>query len=310
MRRSAYSRGKPPVERLDPKLDIVFKLLLTREPRLLADMLGGILAKRVGKPKVLNAGILGEQARDKQAILDVRVSLRDGSRADVEMQNRKTPALASRLVYYGARDYAGQLVRGESYELLRPTAVIVWLAEPLFPELERLHSIFELRDRHTPTVLSGQLAVHVLQLSSLSPSRPTGYDGRVERWARFLTARDDTELRQLASENRIMSLAKQTLDQLSQDPEARRLAREREDAIKLYRMELVASKAEGKAELLIKLLGLRFGPPSAATRARVEAASPKQLDAWAERVLTAKTLDEVLAPTSSRSRSRAATRRR
>jgi hypothetical protein len=65
-------------------------------------------------------------------------------------------------------------------------------------------------------------------------------------------------------------------------------------------MDLAISRAEGeakgRAELLLKLLGLRFGPPSAATRARVETATSDQLDAWAERVLTAQTLDDVLTP--------------
>jgi hypothetical protein len=89
-----------------------------------------------------------------------------------------------------------------------------------------------------------------------------------------------------------MTLAKETLDALSQDPAARRLAREREDAFRLYRMDLSASKLE----LLLKQLALRFGPLPEATRARVEAGSAEQLDAWAERVLTAATLHDVLAP--------------
>lgn len=102
-----------------------------------------------------------------------------------------------------------------------------------------------------------------------------------------------------------MSLAKHTLEQLSQDPEARRLVREREDAIKLYEDELAVTRAQaeaqgrrkglrqGHAETLLKLLGLRFGRLSAATTARVARATIEQLDAWTERVLTAKTLDEV-----------------
>ncbi len=99
-----------------------------------------------------------------------------------------------------------------------------------------------------------------------------------------------------------MHLAKQTLEELSQDPETRRLARERADAIKLYEMELAASQAEARAEgeahgraaLLLKQLTLRFGPPSQETRARVEAATIEQLDVWAERVLTQGSLDGVL----------------
>jgi hypothetical protein len=116
-----------------------------------------------------------------------------------------------------------------------------------------------------------------------------------ERWARFLTARDDAELDQLASEDPIMTLAKQTLEKLSEDPEVRRLARDREDAIKLYEIDLAAHRRQDRAEILLKLLGLRFGRPSAATQASVQGATPNDLDRWIERVLTAQSLDEVLA---------------
>ncbi|MEX1369428.1 MAG: DUF4351 domain-containing protein [Nannocystaceae bacterium] len=93
-----------------------------------------------------------------------------------------------------------------------------------------------------------------------------------------------------------MTTAKDTLDDLSQDPAAHRLARERADAKKLYRLDLLASEARGQAKVLLKLLTLRFGTLPESTRARIESATIKQLDAWAERVLTAPTLDDVLAP--------------
>jgi predicted transposase/invertase (TIGR01784 family) len=297
-----------PVDRLDPKNDLVFKLLLTREPALLCDMLEAILARPIRDATVLNPTIPGQLASDKQIVLDIRTALDDGSRADLEMQVRLVPAQTSRWVYYSARDYADQLDRGDAYDQLTPTVVIAWLVEPLFPEIDRLHSIFELRERHTHTLFSDQLVIHVLQLSTPPSSRPTGYDARVARWARFLTASDDAEFDQLASEDPIMALAKETLDKLSQDPAARRLAREREDSLKLYRMHLIASRAEGeakgraegeakgRAEVLLELVGLRFGPPSEATRARIEAATFERLDAWVERLLTAESLDQALAP--------------
>jgi predicted transposase/invertase (TIGR01784 family) len=299
------------VKRLDPKLDLVFRLLFTREPVLLVDMLEGILARPVRSLTILDREIPGELSSDKQIVLDVRARLDDGSRVDVEMQRRTLPALASRLVYYGTRDYSDQLHRGDDYHLLTPTTGIVWLVEPLFPSLSRLHSVFELRDRHTHLRFGDQLTIHVLQLSSLHSSPTTGYDAKVHRWARFLVARDDAEFDRLASEDPIMSIAKQTLEQLSLDPATRRLAREREDSLRLYRMHLAASRVEGETEgeakgraegeakgraaLLLKQLGLRFGHLGPATRERVEAASVEQLDGWAERVLTAETLDEALA---------------
>lgn len=288
------------MDRLDPKLDLVFKLLLTREPPLLVDMLGGILARSVQELSILNPGIPGELASDKRIILDLRASLDDGSRVDLEMQIRSTPDLAARLVYYTARDYADQLRRGEEYHLLTPTAGIIWLVEPLFPALERLHSIFELRERHTHTRFSDHLAIHLLQLSQLRRSNAADNDATITRWARFLTAKSDAEFERLASEHPIMTLAKQTLEQLSQDPETRRQARDREDSIKLYAMSLAASEARGEAKgaakVLLKQLGLRFGRLPEGIRAQVEAATVAQLDRWTERVLTAKTLDEMFAP--------------
>ena len=286
------------VQLLDPTSDLVFKLLLVRDERLLVHMLEGILERPISALTVVDPNIPGDVATNKAIVLDVRVVLADGSRADLEMQVRVNPVLPSRLVYYGARDYADQLARGDEYHQLTPTAVIVWVVNPLFPELDRLHSIFELRERHTHTRFGDQLAIHVLQLSALSPTGPSGYAGMVERWARFLKAKGGAELDRLAAEDPMMHLAKQTLEQLSQDPELRRQVRDRADAQRFYEMDLAASvakgEAKGKAELLLKLLGLRFGAVSAEVRTRVEQARVEQIDAWAERVLTAGTLDEVL----------------
>ena len=53
-------------------------------------------------------------------------------------------------------------------------------------------------------------------------------------------------------------------------------------------------RAEGKADLLLKQLAVRFGPLAAEVVARVRAASVAELDIFAERVLTAASLDAVL----------------
>ncbi len=52
-------------------------------------------------------------------------------------------------------------------------------------------------------------------------------------------------------------------------------------------------RQEGRREFLRKLLEQRFGPLPSKTMALLEAASPKSIDLWAERVLDANSLDEV-----------------
>jgi len=57
-------------------------------------------------------------------------------------------------------------------------------------------------------------------------------------------------------------------------------------------------KAEGRVEIILKLLTLRFGPLAEAIQTCVGGAPDAQLDAVAERMISAQTLDEALQPLS------------
>ncbi len=54
-------------------------------------------------------------------------------------------------------------------------------------------------------------------------------------------------------------------------------------------------RAEGQAELLLRQLTRKFGPLDNSVHDRVHAATTTELETWADRVLTATTLDDVLA---------------
>jgi hypothetical protein len=56
----------------------------------------------------------------------------------------------------------------------------------------------------------------------------------------------------------------------------------------------VEGEASGRAALVIRLLTLRFGPPTDDVQTRIAQASITELDAIAERLLTAQTLQEAL----------------
>ena len=64
------------------------------------------------------------------------------------------------------------------------------------------------------------------------------------------------------------------------------------------RRYVAQGKAEGRMELVLKLLALRFGPLTEAAQARIRSAQDAHLDAVAERFLTARTLEEALSPLS------------
>jgi hypothetical protein len=79
-------------------------------------------------------------------------------------------------------------------------------------------------------------------------------------------------------------------------PEAARRALQAMDASKYeYQSEFARRYlAQGRVEIVLKQLATRYGALSAAIAARVRDASAADLDGIAERVLTARTLDEAL----------------
>jgi len=93
--------------------------------------------------------------------------------------------------------------------------------------------------------------------------------------------------------------ALQQLQELSGDAEAQRLAFVRERALRDEKSELKAARQEGRqqgrAAVLARLLQLKFGPLAEATQQRLAQAGEAQLDAWAERILSAHSLAEVFA---------------
>lgn len=59
------------------------------------------------------------------------------------------------------------------------------------------------------------------------------------------------------------------------------------------RKGLQKGRADGQRALLAKLLKLKFGSLDAAAEARLASGTPAQLGLWAERVLSASSLDEI-----------------
>jgi hypothetical protein len=69
----------------------------------------------------------------------------------------------------------------------------------------------------------------------------------------------------------------------------------RQQGSKCWHMGRVEGYRHGRQATLAKLMQLRFGPLTPATRALVEAADDDTLDRWTERILIAASLDVLLA---------------
>ncbi|MBI5543866.1 MAG: Rpn family recombination-promoting nuclease/putative transposase [Deltaproteobacteria bacterium] len=86
--------------RLDPKLDVVFKLLFAhpRNRDLLLSLLTAVLrpTSPISELEVLNPEVSKDAVADKGIVLDIHVRLEDGRHVDVEMQSTKQLTFSSR----------------------------------------------------------------------------------------------------------------------------------------------------------------------------------------------------------------------
>jgi predicted transposase/invertase (TIGR01784 family) len=188
-----------------------------------------------------------EAAEHKGAALDLRVRLATGEQIDIEMQSQHRAGLIERIVFYWARMYSGQLVRGEDHVRLRK-AVVILLANFRLFETPRFHSVFSIRDDHDARPLTDQLELHVIELPKVRSRCTTEDELELTLWARFFTAESDEDLEQLAGEHPLMKQAKDALDLLSNDPIARVEAERREMAELAYRLDRSLSKDAARAE--------------------------------------------------------------
>jgi predicted transposase/invertase (TIGR01784 family) len=194
----------------------------------------------------------------------------------------------------------GQLQRGSAYTELR-RCVVVWITT--FNELpeQRFHSVFCLREAHNSAPLTDHLELHLLELPKLREALDKNDEPSLTAWGKFLTASADDDLETLAMENPVLKQAKDALERLSADPESRVRAEQREMALISYELGLSTARrqgieqgrVEGKAELLKRLLATKFGTLPTDIAARLASAGDAELANWADRVLTAGTLESV-----------------
>ncbi|MBI2388106.1 MAG: Rpn family recombination-promoting nuclease/putative transposase [Deltaproteobacteria bacterium] len=235
---------------LDPKLDVVFKMLFA-EPgngRLLVSLLTAVLRPKapIAHVTVIDPEVPKELVTDRGVRLDVLVELEDGRLVDVEMQCDPRGGHGARWLYHWARLYSGRLRRGDDYDELEPVVCVVFLGART--PAHRFHSTYEVREIHDHALLSGVLAVHVVELPRLERASSEGEGVELQRWARFLRFDDERALDSLASESPIMAEAKHALEVLSREPSAQRIAELRREAEIARRLDRAEDRADGRAE--------------------------------------------------------------
>jgi predicted transposase/invertase (TIGR01784 family) len=289
------------MEILDPKNDVVFKLLFSRNPSLLCSFLSAVLRREVMTVDVRPAELPKMAMSERGVVLDVRAVLGGGEQVDIEMQSRRHPHLGARALYYWAKMYGSQLAPGDLYAELAP-CISIFVCDFRAPA-QRFHSRYQVLETGSGHRLSEHLAIHVVSLKHLEEAGLERGDALL-RWGRFFAAERDEERQRMATEDPMIAEAQRVLSDLSADPEARELARLREDARRNVIAYATEAREEGRTEgreeardamarVLEQMLRVKFGELSTEVSERILAANLPELQAMFGRVLSANRLEEV-----------------
>ena len=143
---------------------------------------------------------LGNLPNDKETEMDIRAETSSGETLDIEMQVANLKFFQNRALFYGGRLVNSSLNKGENYGMMKKSIVVSIINGKVFPNMLGYHSIFDVRERLSSTLLSDRLEFHFLQLPELDLSKPVCDMSRIERLGVYLAHADDESYKDLIQE--------------------------------------------------------------------------------------------------------------
>jgi predicted transposase/invertase (TIGR01784 family) len=232
------------------KNDIVFKMVfgdhryITAIRAFLTAVLD-IPADEYEDLEIIDPHLERDSPDDKLGILDVRVQLKNKKLISVEIQIRKTPFMAERVVFSTSRNLARQIGPGQGYGKIERVVTILIADYDMIPGGKSYHHIFRLYDKDNGVLLTDVMEIHTLELRKLPETvGASGKEGELLDWLRLIRSESEEEIEMLATKTEEIKMAVGRLKQLSADEQARMLFEARE----LYLMDEAARRAAAVAE--------------------------------------------------------------
>ena len=187
---------------------------------------------------------------DKTGRLDIKIRLNDGRKIDVEMQNTYFDYYPKRSIFYCSKLIHEHFMSGFQYAQLKKCIAINVLNSP-FKLSEKIHSIYQIRERDEQTLLDELLEIHFLDLTKLQKENLTS----LEKWLMFIKTDSKEERTMLAQGNPMMTKATHVMDIFYLDEQERK----RYEAAWEYESDRLSmiSESERKGLERGKLLGSR-----------------------------------------------------
>ena len=239
---------------LEPKLDVVFKMIMTDNKNVLRGFLSDILdipKKSIKNITIKNPNILPSNADGKKPELDLKLKV-DDKIVNIEVQLSNKNDFRDRSLFYWARLFSKDLKRGEDYSSLPKTICVNILDFNLFKKCGSAYSEFQLLEKDRYEKLTDKCSIMFLELSKIDEE--VNKNDRKKLWLQFLKAETEEELDMLKQTGvPEIQEAIVTLYNMSASEEARSIAEQRKKEIIDEIATKNAGRAEGRAEREIEI---------------------------------------------------------
>jgi predicted transposase/invertase (TIGR01784 family) len=298
----------------DPKTDFVFKRVFGAEERkpLLIALLNHLLELE-GKHRILNVEHLSLEQHVavpelKLSIVDVKCTDASGRRFVVEMQVAKVEGIEKRIVYNASKAYVMQLRSADEYPTLCDVVGVTICNFQLWPKTDKagnfkvpMLSRWRMQEQHSGVVGLPQVQYAFLELAKYAAG--DNPQTLVEKWAYFFREAKNLDVIPPAlSEGpfrealEVTRMATFTPAEWELYDRAKMAEQDARGALAVAHQEGHQSGlTDGKRDTLLRLLARAGIVLTDDDRARIQSCTDAAiLDRWAENVLGAKTITDVL----------------
>lgn len=203
---------------------------------------------------------------DKMGILDIKAKVNKEITIDIEMQVVRQNNIEERLMFYWSRAYTNEIKKGQDYNKLKRTIVILFADFKLnrLIEIPKYHTRWHIyEDEYKDVILTNDFEINIIEIPKVIEQAQNQEKGTSENkllvWLHFIQNPDEVKEMEEIEE---IKLAKEELEKIRQDKTAKRIAELREK----YIMEVKSSESYGYDK------GIEEGEKAGAKKEKIEIA--------------------------------------
>ena len=176
---------------LNPKADLIFKLVFGEHEDLMMSLLNALLPLdsdgQITSLEYVTPEMVPENPSKKNSIVDVRCTDQKGRQFIVEMQLHWNEGFKQRVIFNASKAVVKQLKKGEDYTLIQPVYSLNFINEGIFqPDTDEFYHDFAIVNvEHSDRIIEGLRFVFV-ELPKFKPQNIAEKKMAV-LWLRFLT---------------------------------------------------------------------------------------------------------------------------